>query len=410
MNKKVTLKDIAIMQSGIYMKTDSQGEVRYLQVKDVNSENKLDYTQIATVINTGINDKHWLKNGDLLFAAKGGSNYCIQYEGTERSTIASSSFIIIRPVISNILPEFLCCFLNTSSILGMLKNAAVGTGIQVIPQSVMGEIQLDIPSIEVQRLVVEMDRLRKEGECIRSEIDILKQSLQDQLLMDSLNDCIMKEKAYYIVSKARQILGGTISADQCRDYVLALLFLKSASEYYKSNNSFQQDDNSPALRLLVSERSSFDYLCKELDSPELGRLINMALYELEQVNALVTEGYEINKAIDFESNILGDMNARSIKLRELLLLFQEIRLTNATGQLIDVGDLYNQLLYIFAEEAGKKINNVLTPTEVVSLITKLIDGDRKNACLCDPASGSGTLLVEVGKKWGSEVLSSMGKK
>ncbi len=69
----------------------------------------------------------------------------------------------------------------------MLKNAAVGTGIQVIPQSVMGEIQLDIPSIEVQRLVVEMDRLRKkEGECIRSEIDILKQSLQDQLLMDSL--------------------------------------------------------------------------------------------------------------------------------------------------------------------------------------------------------------------------------
>ena len=67
----------------------------------------------------------------------------------------------------------------------MLKNAAVGTGIQVIPQSVMGEIQLDIPSIEVQRLVVEMDRLRKEGECIRSEIDILKQSLQDQLLMDS---------------------------------------------------------------------------------------------------------------------------------------------------------------------------------------------------------------------------------
>ena len=52
MNKKVTLKDIAIMQSGIYMKTDSQGEDRYLQVKDVNSENKLDYTQIATVINT----------------------------------------------------------------------------------------------------------------------------------------------------------------------------------------------------------------------------------------------------------------------------------------------------------------------------------------------------------------------
>lgn len=61
MNKKVTLKDITMMQSGIYMKTDSQGEVRYLQVKDVDPESRLDYTQVATVINTGINDKHWLK-------------------------------------------------------------------------------------------------------------------------------------------------------------------------------------------------------------------------------------------------------------------------------------------------------------------------------------------------------------
>ena len=87
-------------------------------------------------------------------------------------------------------------------------------------------------------------------------------------------------------------------------------------------------------------------------------------------------------------------------MRGLLQLFQEVRLTDAIGQLIDVGDLYNQLLYIFAEEAGKKINNVLAPTEVVSLITKLIDGNRKNACLCDPASGSGTLLIEVGKKMG----------
>ena len=110
----------------------------------------------------------------------------------------------------------------------------------------------------------------------------------------------MKEKAYYIVSKARLILGGTISADQCSDYVLALLFLKSASEYYKSNNSFQQDDNSPALRLLVSERSSFDYLCKELDSPELGRLINMALYELEQRALQLNADAVVAVDVDYE--------------------------------------------------------------------------------------------------------------
>lgn len=86
---------------------------------------------------------------------------------------------------------------------------------------------------------------------------------------------VMIEIAYYIAGKAKQILGGTLSVNQYKDYVLALLFLKSASEYYyKSNDSFQSDENKPFLRLLVSERSSFDYLYKELGSPELGKLIN----------------------------------------------------------------------------------------------------------------------------------------
>ena len=211
---------------------------------------------------------------------------------------------------------------------------------------------------------------------------------------------VMIEIAYYIAGKAKQILGGTLSVNQYKDYVLALLFLKSASEYYKSNDSFQSDENKPLLRLLVSERSSFDYLYKELGSPELGKLINVALYELEQANSRVIEGYEINRAINFQSNILGDTNERLSKLRELIHFFQKLTLTDDAGRLIDIGALYNQLLYIFAEEAGKKINNVLTPKEVIGLVAELIGDNKDNNSLCDPVSGSGTLLVEVGKRVG----------
>lgn len=85
----------------------------------------------------------------------------------------------------------------------------------------------------------------------------------------------MKEKAYYIANKARQILGGTLSANQCRDYVLALLFLKSASEYYKSKILFNKTITNystligcPSVVLLI-------IYVKALDSPDLGRLINM---------------------------------------------------------------------------------------------------------------------------------------
>lgn len=40
--------------------------------------------------------------------------------------------------------------------------------------------------MQTQQLIVQMDQLRREGESIYSEINELKRSLQEQLLMDSL--------------------------------------------------------------------------------------------------------------------------------------------------------------------------------------------------------------------------------
>lgn len=179
------------MQSGIYMKTDPEGDIKYLQVKDINPENELDYTQAAMVKGIGISYKYYLQKNDLLFSAKGTSNYCFLYDGSEGNIIPSSSFIIIHVTSKDILPEFLCCFLNTPSILNKLKNSSVGTGIQMIPQSVLGDLQLEIPSMEVQQLVVQIDRLRRRGENINGRINQLKRSLQDQLLMDSLKNNVL---------------------------------------------------------------------------------------------------------------------------------------------------------------------------------------------------------------------------
>ena len=121
-----------------------------------------------------------------MFAAKGASNYCFLYDGLVEKMVASSSFIIIRIISKDILPEFLCCFLNTPSVLNKLKKSSVGTGIQVIPQSVLSDLQIGIPSMQTQQLIVQMDQLRREGESIYREINELKRSLQEQLLMDSL--------------------------------------------------------------------------------------------------------------------------------------------------------------------------------------------------------------------------------
>lgn len=55
------ISDIAIMQSGIYMKSDPAGNIKYLQVKDINPGSKPDYSRITTVEDRGIGDQYWLR-------------------------------------------------------------------------------------------------------------------------------------------------------------------------------------------------------------------------------------------------------------------------------------------------------------------------------------------------------------
>lgn len=48
------ISDIAMMQSGIYMKSDPAGDIKYLQVKDINPRSKPDYSRITTVVDRGL--------------------------------------------------------------------------------------------------------------------------------------------------------------------------------------------------------------------------------------------------------------------------------------------------------------------------------------------------------------------
>ena len=59
------ISDIAMMQSGIYMKSDPAGDIRYLQVKDINPGSKPDYSRITTVVDRGIGDQYRLRKNCL---------------------------------------------------------------------------------------------------------------------------------------------------------------------------------------------------------------------------------------------------------------------------------------------------------------------------------------------------------
>ena len=88
----IKLTDIAEITSGTYQKEITDGDLLYLQVKDFKSSYLADGELKPSIIDSGKIAKYTLIDKDLLFAAKGTSNFCALYRETMGKAVASSAF------------------------------------------------------------------------------------------------------------------------------------------------------------------------------------------------------------------------------------------------------------------------------------------------------------------------------
>ncbi|MEK9137973.1 MAG: type I restriction-modification system subunit M, partial [Bacteroidota bacterium] len=98
-------------------------------------------------------------------------------------------------------------------------------------------------------------------------------------------------------------------------------------------------------------------------------------------------------------------------LKSLLEDFSDPKLDlrpSRVGTMDVIGNAYEYLIGKFAANAGKKAGEFYTPPEVSELLARLVDpkpGER----ICDPACGSGSLLIKCGQQVGSKDFSLWGQ-
>jgi len=150
-------------------------------------------------------------------------------------------------------------------------------------------------------------------------------------------------------------------------------------------------------RFVVPNESDFDYLYARREASNIGELINIALEKIEEVNKAKLEN--VFRNVDFNSEAaLGQTKERNRRLKNLLEDFKDLDLrpSHSGGRDI-IGDAYEYLIAQFAAGAGKKAGEFYTPPEVSTLLAKLVD-PKPGARICDPACGSGSLLIKVAKE------------
>ena len=106
---------------------------------------------------------------------------------------------------------------------------------------------------------------------------------------------------------------------------------------------------------------------------------------------------------------MGQAKDRNRRLKNVLVDFSAMDLQPSHLEGNDIiGDAYEYLISMFAGDEGKKSGEFYTPSEVSTLLAKLLNpqpGDR----ICDPTCGSASLLIKMAKEVGSKNFSLYGQ-
>lgn len=184
---KRALKNITIIQTGVFAKPIPEGEIVYLQAKHFDENGELVNILYPDLEADGKIEKHLLRNGDVLFAAKGTKNFAACYETKNIPAVASTSFFVIRLQTDSILPGYLTWFLNHPDTQYLLKGKAIGTSIVSISKAVLEELEITIPSIRKQELVLKLHNLRSREKKLKQQIEILREKKFQHQISKAIN-------------------------------------------------------------------------------------------------------------------------------------------------------------------------------------------------------------------------------
>ena len=215
---------------------------------------------------------------------------------------------------------------------------------------------------------------------------------------------VKKTQLYASLWASCDKLRGGMDSSEYKDYILTLLFMKYVTDKYKNKGAYEDikvfdKEHDPEPDKEKRTGCSFDDFIALKGNKNIGEGMDKIIARLADENTDLKGVIDIAHFNDEKK--LGSGKEMVDKLTDLISIFQRPELdfskNKADGDDI-IGDAYEYLMRNFATESGKSKGQFYTPAEVSRILANVVGISRCNdssATVCDPACGSGSLLIRA---------------
>lgn len=126
-----------------------------------------------------------LRSGDVLFPNRGARTTACVFRFAYEDALAGAQFFLLRPDDQVLLPEFLAWYLRSDDAARHFDERRTGTHVKIIQREALTDLNVPLPPLKAQGLIVELSRLQITERGLTSRIAELKNRLLNHQLIQT---------------------------------------------------------------------------------------------------------------------------------------------------------------------------------------------------------------------------------
>lgn len=164
---------------------EKDGNVALIQMRDLTEGHRLGNPRSLIAIDgKSIPKSHFVKHNDLVFRSRGKTTTTAIIDTEIGKAVVAAPLLRLRVTDENVLPEYLCWFINQSSSQAFLHSRATGTAMVMIGKSALDSLQVPLPSLASQEKIATLAALSDREQALMANLAKKREKQIEQILRD----------------------------------------------------------------------------------------------------------------------------------------------------------------------------------------------------------------------------------